>query len=125
MGSGKTVTNGVVNPYALLDTGILYLVLKAYLWFKLLFFIFFGDDYYSTKKDNVVKNYLNEVLMRYRPREETLKSKKVVVNVTAADHQFLKVMAADNGITMTQFVIRALHHYLKEVFNEDREIKTP
>lgn len=62
--------------------------------------------------------------MRYRPRENQKKSKKIVVNVTPDDHQFLKVLAADNGITMTQFVIRALRHYLKEVMKEDREIKS-
>ncbi len=62
--------------------------------------------------------------MRYRPREEVPKSKKIVVNVTPSDHQFLKILAAHNGITMAQFVIRALRHYLKEVMNEDREIET-
>ena len=60
--------------------------------------------------------------MRYRPREEKPKSKKIVVNVTPDDHQLLKIIATDNGITMTQFVIRALRHYLKEVMKEDREI---
>ena len=72
----------------------------------------------------MVNIYLNEEEMRYRPRENQKKSKKIVVNVTPDDHQFLKVLAADNGITMTQFVIRALRHYLKEVMKEDREIKT-
>ena len=61
--------------------------------------------------------------MRYRPREENPKSKKIVVNVTPEDHQFLKILAADNGITMTQFVIRAIRYYLTEVLKEDREIK--
>ena len=62
--------------------------------------------------------------MRYRPREEEGKSKKIVVNVTPSDHQFLKILAVDNGITMSQFVIMALCHYLKEVMKEDREIET-
>lgn len=62
--------------------------------------------------------------MRYRPREEVPKSKKIVVNVTPDDHQFLKILAADNGITMSHFVIRSLRHYLKEILKEDREIKT-
>jgi predicted HicB family RNase H-like nuclease len=61
--------------------------------------------------------------MRYRPREETPKSKKIVVNVTPSDHQLLKILAVDNGITMSQFVIRALRHYLREVMKEDREIE--
>lgn len=61
--------------------------------------------------------------MRYRPREEKTKSKKIVVNVTPDDHQFLKIIATDQGITMSQFVIRSLRYYLKEVMNEDREIK--
>ncbi len=62
--------------------------------------------------------------MRYRPREEVAKSKKIVVNVTPSDHQFLKILSADNGITMSQFVIRALKYYLKEIMKEDREIET-
>lgn len=62
--------------------------------------------------------------MRYRPREENTKSKKVVVNVTPADHQFLKIISARNGITMAQFVIRALRHYLKEVMKEDTQIES-
>jgi len=60
--------------------------------------------------------------MRYRPREENTKSKKIVVNVTPDDHRFLKIISADQGITMSQFVIRSLRHYLKEVMKEDREI---
>ena len=60
--------------------------------------------------------------MRYRPREEEPKTKKLVVNVTPDDHQFLKVLAADQGETMSQFIIRAIRHYLKEVMKEDREI---
>jgi len=62
--------------------------------------------------------------MRYRAREEQPKSKKIVVNVIPSDHQLLKILAADNGITMATFVIRALRHYLKEVMKEDREIET-
>ena len=61
--------------------------------------------------------------MRYRPREEEPKSKKIVVNVTPSDHQFLKIIAARNGIPMSQFIIRALQSYLKEVMKEDREIE--
>ena len=71
----------------------------------------------------MVKVYLNEEVMRYRPREEIKKSKKIVVNVTPSDHQLLKILAVDNGITMSQFVIRAICHFLKDVINEEREIE--
>lgn len=61
--------------------------------------------------------------MRYRQREISKKTKKLVINITPSDHQFLKVIAADQGITMSNFVVRALSHYLKEVMKNHREIE--
>lgn len=72
----------------------------------------------------MVNIYLNEDRMKYRPREEMNKSKKIVVNVTPDDHQLLKVVSADNGITISRFVIRALRYYLKEVMNDERDFET-
>ena len=61
--------------------------------------------------------------MGYLAEEKMTKSKKIVVNVTPADHQLLKILAVDTGITMSQFVIRALRHYIKVVMKEEREIE--
>ena len=72
----------------------------------------------------MVNIYLNKAFMKYRPREEMNKTKKIVVNVTPDDHQLLKVLSADNGITISRFVIRALRHYLKEVMNDKRDFET-
>lgn len=87
-------------------------------------FIFVDNDLCSIKNINVVTFYQKGGLMRYRVREEEPKSKKIVVNVTPSDHQFLKILAVDNGITMSQFVIRALRHYLQEILKEERDLTT-
>ena len=62
--------------------------------------------------------------MRYRQREETTKSKKIVVNITPSDHQFLKILAADNNISMAQLVIRALRHYLNDVIQSETKMES-
>jgi len=51
--------------------------------------------------------------MKYRPRERENKTKKLIINLSEMDHHFLKVSAADNGITMTSLVLRALRFYFK------------
>ncbi len=50
--------------------------------------------------------------MRYRIREEITKNKRLSVALSDKDHQLLKVLSADQGITMSSFVFRALRHYL-------------
>lgn len=62
--------------------------------------------------------------MKYRPREKAKKIKKIVVNVTPSDHQFLKVLAADQGIPMGEFVLRALRHYLGEIIKEEKKLES-
>jgi len=62
--------------------------------------------------------------MRYRPREEAKKTKKIVVNITPSDHQFLKVIAADQGVPMGEFVLRALRHYLGDIMKEDKKLES-
>jgi len=61
--------------------------------------------------------------MRYLPREEEKKTKKIVINVSPADHKDLKIIASDQGISMTNFVIRALRHYLSEIMKRDDLLK--
>lgn len=72
----------------------------------------------------MVHFYQKERIMRYRQREETTKSKKIVVNITPSDHQFLKILAADNNISMAQLVIRALRHYLNDVIQSETKMES-
>lgn len=53
--------------------------------------------------------------MKYRPREDQKKSKKIVINVTEDDHKFIKLVAADNGVTITRLVLKALKFYLNKM----------
>jgi predicted HicB family RNase H-like nuclease len=60
--------------------------------------------------------------MRYRPRESESKSKKIVVNITPTQHQFLKIVAVHQEITLSELMLRAVRQYLNETLKEDHNL---
>lgn len=50
--------------------------------------------------------------MKYRPREEENKTKKIIINISPSDHKFLKSLCAERGETMTRFMIQLIKKFL-------------
>lgn len=62
--------------------------------------------------------------MRYRPREDDLKTKKIVINVTEEDHKFIKMMATDHSLTISRLMLKALKFYMKERLFTNKELES-
>jgi hypothetical protein len=62
--------------------------------------------------------------MRYRPREELTKNKRVVINLTESDHKFIKMIATDHSLTMSRLMLKALKYYLKEKLFTKEELQS-
>lgn len=55
--------------------------------------------------------------MRYRPRENQKKDKKIIINVSEDDHRLIKMTAANYGYTISRLIIKALKFYMNEKLN--------
>lgn len=59
--------------------------------------------------------------MKYRIREEAPRSEKVIIKVSKAEHMVIKMLAAQEDMSMTRFIVRALRFYLKNKYGVHQE----
>lgn len=59
--------------------------------------------------------------MKYRIREGAPRSEKVIIKVSKAEHTVIKMIAAQEDMTMTRFIVRALRFYLKNKYGVNHE----
>jgi uncharacterized protein (DUF1778 family) len=53
-------------------------------------------------------------MVRKRKNTGEVKEKTLVIRLTVADHTFIKMLATQRNITMGNFVLEAVRHYVKE-----------